>query len=292
MASRTINPLVVDLSHHNLITDLQAAKDFGIRGIIYKATEGRTYVDKTYAKVRKEAEALGFLWGAYHFFRPGDIREQVLHFIKHAAPDENTLLALDHEDGGCSGADAETFLRTLEALTERRCVLYSGHLIKEQLKNQVNEYLGSCRLWLTQYGASPSVQASWNDWWLWQYTGDGKGPLPQRVPGIGLGKDPGAPIDVNSYQGDAEDLARQWSGKAPVIPVASAANITSWVQASLNIIGRKPLLVVDGRYGAKTKEAVSKYQMDMARTITGIPDPDTIASLLIDVASWNAQRKA
>jgi GH25 family lysozyme M1 (1,4-beta-N-acetylmuramidase) len=35
-----INPLVVDLSHHNDVADFGAVKAAGIAGIIHKATEG------------------------------------------------------------------------------------------------------------------------------------------------------------------------------------------------------------------------------------------------------------
>lgn len=289
MASNKINPMVVDLSHHNAVDDLKAAWNFGIRGIIYKATEGQTYVDPTYAKVRAKALELGFLWGAYHFFRPGDIRKQVLHFIKTAGPDQTTLLALDHEDAGCSAADAETFLRTLEALTGRKPVIYTGHLIKDQMKNQVNEYFAGCRLWLAQYGATATCQASWDDWWLWQYTGDGNGPMPRIVPGLGVGKE-GTPIDVNSFLGTVEELAAQWSGVPAGAYMPSQVQITKWVQASLNLLGASPALVVDGGYGNKTREAVGKYQVDNELQISGLPDPGTVESLCGDILLWNSRR--
>jgi lysozyme len=92
-----INPLVVDLSHHNDVADFGAVKAAGIAGIIHKATESIGFTDKLYADRRGRALGVGLLWGAYHFLRPGSIAAQVDFFLKVATPDNTTLLALDHE---------------------------------------------------------------------------------------------------------------------------------------------------------------------------------------------------
>ena len=44
-----INPLVVDLSHHNEVADFDKIKAAGIAGIIHKATEAIGFVDNMYA---------------------------------------------------------------------------------------------------------------------------------------------------------------------------------------------------------------------------------------------------
>src|SRR6516164_7925811 len=93
-----INPLVVDLSHHNDVADFGKVKAAGIAGIIHKATEAIGFVDNMYAVRRGPAMNAGLLWGAYHFLRPVSIQAQVDFFLKIAAPDNTTLLALDHED--------------------------------------------------------------------------------------------------------------------------------------------------------------------------------------------------
>ena len=49
--TKSIN-VVVDLSHHNENVDFAKMKANGIVGVIHKATQGLTYVDKTYAKRR------------------------------------------------------------------------------------------------------------------------------------------------------------------------------------------------------------------------------------------------
>ena len=82
-----INPLVVDLSHHNDVADFGKVKAAGIAGIIHKATEAIDFVDNTYAVRRGHAVNAGLLWGAYHFLRPVSIPAQVDFFLKIAAPE-------------------------------------------------------------------------------------------------------------------------------------------------------------------------------------------------------------
>ena len=55
---------------------------------------------------------------------------------------------------------------------------------------------------LTDYNRHP---LPWEKAWLWQYTGDGVGPLPHNVPGIGRN------MDINHYAGSDEELAARWA---------------------------------------------------------------------------------
>src|SRR5262245_38422166 len=183
-------PRVVDLSHHNTDDgsqiDYQAAKRDGIWGVIYKATESDNYVDETYDEARRQAKAAGLLWGAYHFFRPGNVADQVEHFLSNAMPGPDTLLVLDHEDEGCSLDDVKEFLQRVEQETGQRPALYSGHVLKEQIGNRIDSYLAGTRLWLAQYGPNLEVPRNWpGGAWLWQYTDGQEGPQPHTVDGIG-----------------------------------------------------------------------------------------------------------
>jgi Glycosyl hydrolases family 25 len=119
-ASLAINPLVVDLSHHNEVADFGNVKAAGIAGIIHKATEAIGFVDKMYAVRRGSAMDASLLWGPYDFLRPVSIPAQVDFFLKIAAPENATLLALDHEDGRvplinrrnfCSGSSTRSVAR-------------------------------------------------------------------------------------------------------------------------------------------------------------------------------------
>jgi GH25 family lysozyme M1 (1,4-beta-N-acetylmuramidase) len=150
-----INPLVIDLSHHNDVADFGAVKAAGIAGIIHKATDGVRFTDKSYADRRGRALGVGLLWGAYHFLRPSSIAAQVNFFLKVAAPDSKTLLALDHEDERVALIDAKEFLFRVEDAVGRMPVLYSGFLIKQQLGSRIDGFLAAHRLWLAQYSPRP-----------------------------------------------------------------------------------------------------------------------------------------
>jgi lysozyme len=203
--------LVVDLYHGDEVISFARAKRAGIRGIIHKASEGADIVDPAYAARRQRVLNDGMLWGAYHFGTGADVDDQVNNFLRAAAPDDDTLVALDFESNGqdtMSLDQARQFLTAIETRLGRKAVLYSGDLIKEQLGDQVDPFFGSHRLWLAEYGPVPRVPASWSQAWLWQYSGDGIGPDPKTVVGI-----PGAGggLDCNSYTGSPADLAAEWA---------------------------------------------------------------------------------
>jgi len=70
----------------------------------------------------------GLFWGAYHFLQPVSIPAQVDFFLKIAAPDNMTLLALDHGDERVPLIDANEFLLRVEHAVGRKAVLYFGVL--------------------------------------------------------------------------------------------------------------------------------------------------------------------
>jgi GH25 family lysozyme M1 (1,4-beta-N-acetylmuramidase) len=204
------NPVVIDLSHHNNVQNWDAVKNFGILGVINKATEDDNYVDKTLAIREAPVRARGLLYGAYHFLRPGDPVAQADFFLDTVATLKNPddmLLALDHEDSDVPLDDAKAFLARIREKAGRSAVLYSGHLIKEQLGDTADEFLASHRLWLSHYSANPVWPANWAAPWLIQFTGDGVGPTPHNVPGIVAGN---AGLDIDHYGGTAEQLKAEW----------------------------------------------------------------------------------
>jgi lysozyme len=201
---------VVDLSHHNDVISFQNVASAGIWGVIHKASQGTEYGDFRYATRRPGAIAAGLLWGAYHFGTSDPVNEQVDCFLSHAMPDTNTLLVLDYEDlrPSMSIQQAVLFLRLLEQKMGRKGALYSGNRVKEtigQLNAADRQYLCSHRLWLCQYGPRAVLPPGWNSWWLWQFTGDGVGPLPHNIPGIA-----GTGIDINTFNGTRLNLATSW----------------------------------------------------------------------------------
>jgi lysozyme len=193
--------MAIDLSHWNTIPEnLVAAKEAGIIGVIHKATESTTKVDDKLEARYKLAKDAGLLWGVYHFMRATSITQQVEHFLKTAAPfmDEETILAADHEDGSVSLAKLQIFLNEIKARTGKTPIIYSGHVLKEQLGGKANPQLARCPLWLAQYGPEAKLPPGWTEYFLWQYTQKGE------VPGVK------PPTDLNQGFQDRETLRAQW----------------------------------------------------------------------------------
>lgn len=200
-------PAVVDLYHRSIVTDFAAARAAGVRGIIHKATTGTSGRDELYDDRRAAAQEAGLLWGAYHWGTARSPAEQVENFLGWARPDDHTLVALDYEpspNNQMTLDGAREFLERVQDKLGRRAVLYSGHLIKEQLGSRVDPFFGAHRLWLAQYSGRAVVQPSWTTYWLWQYS-DGPAQVP-GIPGDGAGH-----VDRSHYAGSAEQLAAEWA---------------------------------------------------------------------------------
>jgi len=182
-----INFKVVDIYRGDKVTSFTQAAQSGIVGVIHKATTGASGKDNAYADRRQPALAAGLLWGAYHWGTNAPVAQQVDNFLKTAKPEENTLVALDYEEtkgNQMTLAQAREFLTLIEQKLNRKALFYSGGLIKSQLGNKKDAFFGSHRLWLAHYNENPVVQASWDKFWLWQYTDGSLGPGPRTVPGI------------------------------------------------------------------------------------------------------------
>ena len=208
------NPVrVTDIYRGDNVTSFATAKANGLIGVIHKATTGRTGKDPMYKRRRTAAQAAGLLWGAYHWGTAVDVDRQIDNFLGWAEPDDSTLVALDYEKTSGNQMtlnQARDFLHKLAQRLGRKPVLYCGGLLKDQLGHTHDAFLGSHRLWLAHYSATPVPQASWNNYWLWQYTdGGSNGPAPKTVPGI-PGNSAGR-LDCDHYDGTAARLAQDWA---------------------------------------------------------------------------------
>ena len=123
-----VNLRVVDIFHGDRVSTFKKAADFGIWGIIHKATTGATGKDVKYPTRRKPANDAGLLWGAYHWGTRADVAKQVRNFLDYAEPDQNTLVALDYERTGRNTMtldQAREFLTRIEEELRRKAVIYS-----------------------------------------------------------------------------------------------------------------------------------------------------------------------
>jgi len=207
-----VNLRVVDIYHGDRVLSFKKAVDFGIWGIIHKATTGATGRDVRYPGRRKPASNAGLLWGAYHWGTKANVAKQVKNFIDYVEPENGTLVALDFERTGGNTMtleQAREFLIRIEEELRRKAVIYSGELLKSRLRNKKDAFFGSHRLWLAQYSSTPKAQRSWDKYWLWQYTDGTAGPYPRTVPGIP--GDAKGNVDCDSYDGTRENLAVEWA---------------------------------------------------------------------------------
>jgi lysozyme len=202
-----MKPSVIDISHWQTIDPgFEPAKAEGITGVIHKLTEGSSYVDDTVEARAFLAREADLLFGVYHFVRPGNMTSQAEFFVRTADKlsldeDGDLLYALDHEDPGVSLDQAIVFLEAVAELTGKSPVMYSGHVLKEQLNKAVDPRIYDYRLWLAQYSSSPELPKGYDSYWIWQYTD--KGQLPGIKPAV----------DLNQYFGDSmDDLRDEWAG--------------------------------------------------------------------------------
>ncbi|HEV7407980.1 MAG TPA: GH25 family lysozyme [Bradyrhizobium sp.] len=205
-------PLVVDIFHGDSVASFDEAFAAGLRAVIHKATTGATGRDDAYANRRILATRAGLLWGAFHWGTAAPISNQVDNFLTAADPDEDTLVALDFErdvDNQMTLQGAREFLGMISDKLHRKAVLYSGDTAKSALGTRIDPFFGSHRLWLAQYGNHPSVQGSWQNFWLWQYTDGTLGPGRKTVPGIP--GDRSNRLDCDYFAGTEADLKAQWA---------------------------------------------------------------------------------
>lgn len=276
----TIVPRVIDISHYDRCDSdwVKRISDFGIWGVIHKATESTGYSDPDMRARRRDVNAGGLLWGTYHFIRAGSMQKQVDFYLRTASPAEGDLCALDWEVPQVSADMAEEWLTLCARSLGRRPVIYSGNTAKEALGARSDSFFGSHRLWLAQYSSRPVVQRSWSRAWLWQYTGDGLGPSPHNVPGVHIA----GGCDINHYPDERAVLEKEWSSDAKAPEAPQDLTGTWWVQRRLNELGCDPPLVVDGISGPLTRRAVIAFQRAMGLVVDGIIGEKTVAAL--DVA--------
>lgn len=232
----TINPLVVDLSHWDPADNYTKVKNAGIVGVIYKATDDTTYNDPTYKAQKAAAKAAGLRWGSYHFAHPGSVLDQIQNYLTFAAPQADEIFCLDWEaanDGTMSADEAKQWITGVETTLKRpnQCLIYSGNVAKEELGSTHDAFFAQRRLWLAQYSPTPTVQASWQTYWLWQFTDGQVGPAPHTISGVG-------PCDINSYAGSADQLIAEWAtgrAVAPAPPVVAVSTVTIRVDAPANV---------------------------------------------------------
>ncbi|MFN2475030.1 MAG: glycoside hydrolase family 25 protein [Chthoniobacterales bacterium] len=193
---------VVNLSHYDLIQpDFAQMQREGIVGIIHEATFPRAVRDDKYVARQVAATQAGLLWGAYHFADASDPVRQADFLLSTVSASSRTavpggrpnevLLVLDFEKNGHYGGgtmrpeQAVAFAERIRQRTGKYPGIYSGEYRIRQVLNSPavsaanKSILTRCWLWVANYHYEPNDVAPWNQWTLWQYTGDGVCDLPR-----------------------------------------------------------------------------------------------------------------
>ncbi len=171
-----------------------------------KATEGATFVDRTFGANRAGmAQADLVLRGFYHFARPdrNTAAAEAAHFLRTVGPlgpGEVAVLDLEVHPGLPGIGDwAAEWLGRVHQATGRLPIIYS---YQSYLAEIPTSRLTSYPLWVAAWGADngivPATQPStdrWSRWSFWQYTSKA------RVPGVST------QVDDNIFNGTAADLA-------------------------------------------------------------------------------------
>lgn len=206
--------LLADLSHHNwdngMNPDFVVARNAGIGGVIFKASQGAGYSDPTYSKTRGLAQQAGLLWGAYHFGTRAAAKTQVQNFLASAAPDESTMICLDFEENESDvGASitlpiALEFMDRLAQKLGRQAKLYTGSYMYDIFGPDAQVELAQFDVWWARYADVTDLHPTWENYWAWQFTDGHSGPKPHKFEGIGF-------CDLSRFEGTMDLLNQSWS---------------------------------------------------------------------------------
>ena len=178
-----------------------------------KATEGQTFVDRTFATNRAGMAAAGMvLRGFYHFARPdrNSAAAEADHFLRTVGPlgpGEVAVLDLEVAPGPGVGDWAAEWLGRVAQATGRTPILYS---YQSYLYSVPTSRLTQYPLWVAAWGKNDgTIPASlpktdrWSRWTWWQYTSNA------TVPGVS------GRVDDSVFAGSPAELAAYGGG--PVV---------------------------------------------------------------------------
>lgn len=193
------NAVGADYSHFQPNPDIAGSGDF----VFFKATQGLTYQDPTFADRWAEAKAKGKVRGAYHFgenFGGAAQAAYFLAFVTAAGLEPGDLLVLDWEwptqtPTAMSGEQAADFVTFIQGSRGRRPIVYTGPQFAQS--NFAPKAVADCDLWCWQIGSTFDLPDSWSAW-----------KFKQRQSGVPKGDDfNGTKDDLIAYAGGEDDMA-------------------------------------------------------------------------------------
>lgn len=208
--------IVIDAYEGNSIDWNAMGTDTKVVGVIHRSSIGLR-VDTQYVARKKIALDRGYLWGAYHLGRPGNTKAQADLFLDLINNEERTLMILDLEDTN-SGSfmsinEAIVFMEYVYEKTGRIPVVYANHSTTKILNTKVRSHplFQQAKLWYARFKSHVTDYPAgiWPNYFLWQFSSEincsKTGSCLYNVPGTRYD------MDVNVYNGSAEDLAMEWN---------------------------------------------------------------------------------
>ena len=204
----------VDVSAWQGFVDWAAVKQSGRTFAFAKATEGATFVDRTFAGNRAAMGQAGLtLRGFYHFARPdrNTAAAEAAHFLRTVGPlgpGEVAVLDLEVTPGLPGIGDwAAEWLGRVHQGTGRVPLMYSYQsYLYEIPTSRLTQYPLWVAAWGDDNGLVPTTQPKtdrWSRWTFWQYTSKA------RVPGVST------QVDDNVFNGTPAELAALGGTVAP-----------------------------------------------------------------------------
>ncbi len=168
----------IDVSNWQGYIDYQKVKDFGIRIVYIKASQGNNITDPYFKVNYNNAKANGLSVGFYHFLTARTEEEainQAEYFssvISATSPD--CKLAMDFEEFGSLTKEeinniSRAFLTKVQELTGKEMIIYSDAFnARDTFDSSLAE---SYPLWIAEYDvSSPTNDVNWDNWTGFQYT--------------------------------------------------------------------------------------------------------------------------
>tara|TARA_Y100001963_G_scaffold17759_1_gene21893 strand:+ start:2848 stop:3675 length:828 start_codon:yes stop_codon:yes gene_type:complete len=205
--------IVIDAYRLNSIDWDKMATDKRVTAVIHKSSEGLS-VDSKYSERRAKAEAMGYLWGAYHLGTRVDVKKQADLFL--SLVDEKTLIVLDLEDTTSSRfmslSQAIEFLEYVYSKTGRVAVIYANHHTTKLLNQKYPNHplLKKSMLWYARFKSNVTdfPKGIWDGYFLWQFSSEincsRTGSCLYNV--LGTRYD----MDVNIFPGSFTELKSTW----------------------------------------------------------------------------------
>lgn len=175
----------IDVSEFQGDIDFKQVKDYGIEVVYIRSSASHSYIDAKFERNYREAKANNLKIGFYHYVTARTIeeaREQARFFASVIAGKEaDCYLAMDFEVfTGLNKEEvnviSEEFLKTLEALTDKKAIVYSDAYNAARVFDE--RIYRAYPLWIAEYDVREPEVRNWDTWYGWQYTDRG------RIPGI------------------------------------------------------------------------------------------------------------